>query len=235
MKSWQHFRKLPRCCHEEEIESLNVLSLSPSPSLFLSLSLSLLFKHTPSLFHCSLPACSPTLPQLKQMKELEQEKDSLLAGLEVVERARDWYQGQIHNVTERQRQVGQSSPCTVSQVVPCCRFKNTLKLKLAVIMTRCFVVCLFSRRRSTSANEKNRLLSLLINLWLLLFFYFYPCCHPLPQWGIHLTHPLFFPQDFFTEASQSRMNVLIPKLQEVNRCLNDLITCNGGVSFAQLT
>lgn len=48
------------------------------------------------------------------MKELEQEKDSLLAGLEVVERARDWYQGQIHNVTERQRQVGQSSHCTVS-------------------------------------------------------------------------------------------------------------------------
>ncbi|KAM3599171.1 uncharacterized protein V6R79_001160 [Siganus canaliculatus] len=86
---------------------------------------------------------------LKQMKELEQEKDSLLAGLEVVERARDWYQGQIHNVTERQRQVGQSSHCA----------------------------------------------------------------------------------DFFTEASQSRMNVLIPKLQEVNRCLNDLITCTGMQSF----
>ncbi|KAM6902183.1 suppressor APC domain-containing protein 2 [Xenentodon cancila] len=86
---------------------------------------------------------------LKQMKELEQEKDSLLAGLEVVERARDWYQGQIHNVTERQRQVGQSSHCT----------------------------------------------------------------------------------DFFTEASQSRMNVLIPKLQDVNRCLNDLISCTG-VTFS---
>lgn len=53
------------------------------------------------------------LTQLKQMKELEQEKDSLLSGLEVVERAREWYQGQIHNVTERQRQVGQSSHCTV--------------------------------------------------------------------------------------------------------------------------
>ncbi|XP_049415993.1 suppressor APC domain-containing protein 2 isoform X1 [Epinephelus fuscoguttatus] len=86
---------------------------------------------------------------LKQMKELEQEKDSLLAGLEVVERAREWYQGQIHNVTERQRQVGQSSHCT----------------------------------------------------------------------------------DFFTEANQCRMNVLIPKLQEVNRCLNDLITCSGMQSF----
>uniref|UniRef100_A0A8C9YRD2 Suppressor APC domain containing 2 n=1 Tax=Sander lucioperca TaxID=283035 RepID=A0A8C9YRD2_SANLU len=82
---------------------------------------------------------------LKQMKELEQEKDSLLAGLEVVERARDWYQGQIHNVTERQRQVGQNSHCTV-------------------------------------------------------------------------------------KANQSRMNVLIPKLQEVNRCLNDLISCSGMVS-----
>ncbi|KAM4597682.1 suppressor APC domain-containing protein 2-like [Polymixia lowei] len=82
---------------------------------------------------------------LKQMKELEQEKDSLLAGLEVVERARDWYQGQIHNVTERQRQVGQSNNCT----------------------------------------------------------------------------------DFFTETNQSRMNVLLPKLQEVNRCLNELISCTG--------
>ncbi|KAM4532547.1 suppressor APC domain-containing protein 2 isoform 2-T2 [Fundulus diaphanus] len=82
---------------------------------------------------------------LKQMKELEQEKDSLLSGLEVVERAREWYQGQIHNVTERQRQAGQSSHCT----------------------------------------------------------------------------------EFFTDASPSRMNVLIPKLQEVNRCLNDLISCTG--------
>lgn len=57
--------------------------------------------------------------QLKQMKELEQEKDSLLAGLEVVERARDWYQGQIHNVTERQRQAGQNSQgavCTAHRV-----------------------------------------------------------------------------------------------------------------------
>ncbi|KAK1787921.1 hypothetical protein P4O66_016406, partial [Electrophorus voltai] len=49
---------------------------------------------------------------LKQMKELEQEKDSLLAGLDVVERAREWYQNQIHNVTERQRLVGQTSHCS---------------------------------------------------------------------------------------------------------------------------
>lgn len=68
----------------------------------------------PSPFPFSLFQSHPSvLTQLKQMKELEQEKDSLLAGLEVVERARDWYQGQIHNVTERQRQVGQNSQCTV--------------------------------------------------------------------------------------------------------------------------
>ncbi|KAG7476451.1 hypothetical protein MATL_G00083070 [Megalops atlanticus] len=82
---------------------------------------------------------------LKQMKELEQEKDSLLAGLDVVERAREWYQNQIHSVTERQRTMGQSGQCT----------------------------------------------------------------------------------DFFTESSQSRLNVLLPKLQEVNRCLSDLISCSG--------
>ncbi|KAL2100405.1 hypothetical protein ACEWY4_004799 [Coilia grayii] len=87
---------------------------------------------------------------LKQMKELEQEKDSLLAGLEVVERAREWYQAQIHSVTERQRLVGQSNLCT----------------------------------------------------------------------------------DFLTESSQSRINVLLPKLQEVNRCLNDLISCSGMQSLS---
>ncbi|KAJ8347003.1 hypothetical protein SKAU_G00284040 [Synaphobranchus kaupii] len=82
---------------------------------------------------------------LKQMKELEQEKDSLLAGLDVVERARDWYQNQIQNVTERQRAMGQNSQCS----------------------------------------------------------------------------------DFFTESSQTRLNVILPKLQEVNHCLSDLISCSG--------
>lgn len=47
------------------------------------------------------------------MKELEQEKDSLLAGLDVLERAREWYQTQIHNITETQRHVGQSRHSTV--------------------------------------------------------------------------------------------------------------------------
>ena len=50
-----------------------------------------------------------------------------------------------------------------------------------------------------------------------------------------LTFPYVLPsQDFFTEASQSRINVLIPKLQEVNRCLNDLISCTGMVSISCL-
>ncbi|XP_051546127.1 suppressor APC domain-containing protein 2-like [Myxocyprinus asiaticus] len=77
---------------------------------------------------------------LKQMKELEQEKDSLLAGLDLLERAKEWYQTQIHNVTETQRQVGQSHHAT----------------------------------------------------------------------------------EFFT--CQSRLDVLLPKLQEVTRCLNNLIS-----------
>lgn len=89
--------------------------------------------------------------------------------------------------------------------------------------------------RLTIANKKNRVLSesFLITCG---------CCSSLvPAFShfhsgvTHSTHPLLFPQDFFTEASQSRMNVLIPKLQEVNRCLNDLITCNGAVSFAEVT
>lgn len=48
------------------------------------------------------------------MKELEQEKDSLLAGLDIIERAREWYQNQIQNVAEKQRQMGQANPSTVN-------------------------------------------------------------------------------------------------------------------------
>ncbi|XP_041068395.1 suppressor APC domain-containing protein 2-like [Carcharodon carcharias] len=44
---------------------------------------------------------------LKQMKELERERDALLHGLEVVERARDWYHQQIHAVHQRQKHVRQ--------------------------------------------------------------------------------------------------------------------------------
>lgn len=64
--------------------------------------------------------------QLKQMKELEQEKDSLLAGLDVLERAREWYQTQIHNITETQRHVGQSRHSTVRSAVSYHWFNMTL-------------------------------------------------------------------------------------------------------------
>ncbi|XP_069771693.1 suppressor APC domain-containing protein 2-like [Narcine bancroftii] len=44
---------------------------------------------------------------LKQMKELERERDALLHGLEMVERAKDWYLNQIHTVKWRQEQARQ--------------------------------------------------------------------------------------------------------------------------------
>uniref|UniRef100_A0A8C4SSX1 Suppressor APC domain containing 2 n=1 Tax=Erpetoichthys calabaricus TaxID=27687 RepID=A0A8C4SSX1_ERPCA len=91
---------------------------------------------------------------LKRMKELEQEKDSLLQGVEVVERARDWYHQQIQAVQERQKLVGQDSGGT----------------------------------------------------------------------------------DLFSEACQGRLNQLLPKLQEVNRCINELLSSSGKVSgcFVQI-
>ncbi|XP_019365999.1 PREDICTED: suppressor APC domain-containing protein 2 [Gavialis gangeticus] len=45
---------------------------------------------------------------LKQMKELEQEKDVLLQGLEVVERVREWYHQQIQMVQEHQKYLGKN-------------------------------------------------------------------------------------------------------------------------------
>ncbi|XP_065140060.1 suppressor APC domain-containing protein 2 [Paramisgurnus dabryanus] len=84
---------------------------------------------------------------LKQMKEMEQEKDSLLAGLDVLERAREWYQTQIHNIMESQRHIGQSLS-------------------------------------TASLNG----------------------------------------------SSQSRLNILLPKLQDVTRCLSDLISFSATTS-----
>ncbi|XP_058842651.1 suppressor APC domain-containing protein 2-like [Acipenser ruthenus] len=81
---------------------------------------------------------------LKRMKELEQEKDSLLQGLEMVEHAREWYHQQVQAVQERQKHMGKHS----------------------------------------SSND-------------------------------------------FSEASQSRLTHLLPKLQDVNRCLGDLMSSSG--------
>nr|XP_023967356.1 suppressor APC domain-containing protein 2 [Chrysemys picta bellii] len=82
---------------------------------------------------------------LKQMKELEQEKDFLLQGLEMVERAREWYHQQIQTVQERQKHLGKN--------------KTT--------------------------------------------------------------------NDFFPEGSQNHLGRLLPKLQEVNRCLGELLSTSG--------
>ncbi|KAM8803930.1 suppressor APC domain-containing protein 2 [Rhynchonycteris naso] len=45
---------------------------------------------------------------LKQMAELEQEKEVLLQGLQMMARGRDWYQQQLQRVQERQRRLSQS-------------------------------------------------------------------------------------------------------------------------------
>uniref|UniRef100_A0A3Q2H0R6 Suppressor APC domain containing 2 n=1 Tax=Equus caballus TaxID=9796 RepID=A0A3Q2H0R6_HORSE len=49
---------------------------------------------------------------LKQMKELEREKEVLLQGLEMMAHGRDWYQQQLQHVQERQRRLGQSRAST---------------------------------------------------------------------------------------------------------------------------
>ncbi|KAI8496629.1 negative regulation of protein localization to cell cortex [Branchiostoma belcheri] len=47
---------------------------------------------------------------LKRMKQLEQEKDILLQGLETVERAHDWYHSQILAVQDKQKYLDAQSP-----------------------------------------------------------------------------------------------------------------------------
>ncbi|XP_073412139.1 suppressor APC domain-containing protein 2 [Dendrobates tinctorius] len=58
---------------------------------------------------------------LKRMKEMEHEKDLLLQGLELVDRAREWYLQQIHNVQEQQRNLGKTDPFSeapLNQLLP---------------------------------------------------------------------------------------------------------------------
>ncbi|XP_048181314.1 suppressor APC domain-containing protein 2 [Corvus hawaiiensis] len=81
---------------------------------------------------------------LKYMKELEQEKDFLLQGLELIDRAREWYHQHIQLMQEHQRLLG---------------------------------------KKRTSAD--------------------------------------------FPEGGQSHLGRLVPKLQEVNRCLGDLLSAAG--------
>lgn len=48
------------------------------------------------------------------MKELDQEQEVLLQGLEMMARGRDWYQQQLQRVQERQRRLSQSRAAAVS-------------------------------------------------------------------------------------------------------------------------
>nr|XP_033816176.1 suppressor APC domain-containing protein 2 isoform X3 [Geotrypetes seraphini] len=68
---------------------------------------------------------------LKYMKELEQEKDFLIQGLEMLERAREWYHQQIQSVQERQKHLGKNQTqtrCIGRMSFP--RFCSTLSLSL---------------------------------------------------------------------------------------------------------
>uniref|UniRef100_A0A8B9S2C5 Suppressor APC domain containing 2 n=1 Tax=Apteryx owenii TaxID=8824 RepID=A0A8B9S2C5_APTOW len=56
---------------------------------------------------------------LKHMKDLEQEKDFLLQGLEMVERTREWYHQHIQFMQERQRLLGKNKTNTVRSGLPC--------------------------------------------------------------------------------------------------------------------
>ena len=44
--------------------------------------------------------------QLKRMKQIEQEKDVLMQGLQAVERAREWYLKQVAAVQEKMKYLG---------------------------------------------------------------------------------------------------------------------------------
>uniref|UniRef100_A0A8C6RL09 Suppressor APC domain containing 2 n=1 Tax=Nannospalax galili TaxID=1026970 RepID=A0A8C6RL09_NANGA len=54
---------------------------------------------------------------LKQMKELDQEQEVLLQGLEMMARGREWYQQQLQRVQERQHRLSQSRASTVSSTL----------------------------------------------------------------------------------------------------------------------
>ena len=73
--------------------------------------------------------------QIKRMKQLEQEKDILLQGLEAVERARDWYQKQIQAVQDKQKYIGkgfQSPNVRTQGFVHAERKQKSCRLKIVV-------------------------------------------------------------------------------------------------------
>jgi flagellar biosynthesis/type III secretory pathway chaperone len=54
--------------------------------------------------------------QLKRMKQIEQEKDVLMQGLQAVERAREWYLKQVAAVQEKMKYLGRMGSHMVSSI-----------------------------------------------------------------------------------------------------------------------
>lgn len=67
---------------------------------------------------CTYDPMRARVLQLKQMKELDQEQEVLLQGLEMIVRGREWYQQQLQRVQERQRRLSQSRAAAVSPGTP---------------------------------------------------------------------------------------------------------------------
>uniref|UniRef100_A0A8C3NTC2 Suppressor APC domain-containing protein n=1 Tax=Geospiza parvula TaxID=87175 RepID=A0A8C3NTC2_GEOPR len=117
---------------------------------------------------------------LKYMKELEQEKDFLLQGLELIDRAREWYHQRIQLMQEHQRFLGK---------------RRTSAVSLGLLLAKFG----FGEQDWEVAG---------------------------PGADLMVTSSLFFLpilQDF-PEGGQSHLGRLVPKLQEVNRCLGDLLS-----------
>lgn len=55
--------------------------------------------------------------QLKRIKQIEQEKEVLMHGLQAVERARDWYHKQIAAVQDKMKYLGRTNSHTVSSLI----------------------------------------------------------------------------------------------------------------------
>lgn len=93
---------------------------------------------------------------LKRMKELEQEKDFLIQGLEALERAREWYHQQIQLVQDRQKQLGKTKPPQDSLDENQGYLNNLLLPKLQEV-NRCLrdLVSTTSKHQSVSSSAIN--------------------------------------------------------------------------------
>lgn len=135
------------------------------------------------------------------MKELEQEQEVLLQGLEMMARGREWYQQQLQRVRDRQRRLSQSRAGAVSAGPP------TLAVGTQAALGG---LSLDSELKLGGGRDRSARCRNLLMAWCSL--------------------PLF--QDFGTAGSPLPLGRLLPKVQEVARCLGELLTaaCSGRVS-----